>query len=62
MQQYSCTICKQDSLGGGSMIHEGMFFKLCKECLEDKEAVRLLNEYLMKIEQEPEEEVLDKNE
>jgi hypothetical protein len=47
MQKYPCYICRRDSLDGGSLIHEGMFFKLCKECLEDEEAVRLINEGLL---------------
>jgi hypothetical protein len=32
------------------MVHEGMFFKLCKECMEDEEAVRLINEALIAAE------------
>lgn len=54
MQRYSCVICKGDAAGGGSLIHEGMFFKLCAQCLEDEEAVRLINEYMMQIEDEDE--------
>ncbi len=48
MQIHYCYICKQDSSGGGSLVHEGMFFKLCKVCLEDEENIRLLNESLTK--------------
>lgn len=50
MQTHPCVICKKDSFGGGSMVHGGMFFKLCSDCLEDKEAVKMINEYLMDIE------------
>lgn len=52
MQHYSCVICKADAFGGGSMVHGGMFFKLCPACYEnyeDEEALRLLTEYLMQI-------------
>ena len=47
-------ICKADAAGGGSMIHEGMFFKLCHDCMEDEEAIRLINEYMMQIDSEVE--------
>lgn len=49
MQKYLCYICRQDSLEGGSLVHEGMFFKLCKDCLEDEENVKLLNETMMAL-------------
>jgi hypothetical protein len=48
MQLHLCVICKLDSFGGGSLVHEGMFFKLCKDCMEEEENVRLLNEALTK--------------
>lgn len=52
MQHYSCVICKADAFGGGSMVHGGMFFKLCPACYEqyeDDEAIRMIDEYLMQI-------------
>ncbi len=52
MQRYPCYICRKDSLEGGSLIHEGMFFKLCPECLNDEEAVRLINEGLISAEED----------
>ncbi len=48
MQKYSCTICKKDSSGGSTMIHEGMFFKVCAECYEEAEILRMLDEHLKK--------------
>lgn len=50
MQQYPCYICKRDSTGGGSLVFEGMFFKLCVECLEDEDVLRLINEGLINAE------------
>lgn len=55
MQTYPCVICKQDSIDGGSIIHGGMFFKMCKECLEDENAVNLLNQYLTQVYEEGDE-------
>lgn len=52
MQHYPCYICRNDSLGGGSLVFEGMFFKLCAECMNDEEAVRLINEGLLAAEHE----------
>lgn len=36
MQRYNCTICHEDSFGGRSVVHEGMFFKVCCNCAEDE--------------------------
>lgn len=55
VQRYTCVICKGDSLGGSSIIHGGMFFKLCPICYEkyeDEETVKMINEYWMNIEDE----------
>lgn len=52
MQRYSCVICKADASGGGSIIHGGMYFKLCPECYENHEndeALRLIDEFMMQI-------------
>ena len=60
MQRYSCVICKDDSFGGSSIIHGGMFFKLCPTCYdnyEDEEALRMIDEYLMQITDEEVEDV-----
>jgi hypothetical protein len=50
MQRYLCTNCKKDSLGGGSIVFGGVFFKLCAECLEDEEVIRKMNECWQNIE------------
>lgn len=55
MNQYPCTNCKKDSAGGGSIVFEGMFFKMCPDCLEDEEAIRNINSFWRKIEEEKEE-------
>jgi len=54
MQRYECFICKNNSYGGSSIVHEGMFFKLCAECYEETEVIRLLNESLCKAMENPE--------
>jgi hypothetical protein len=53
MQIHPCINCKKDSVGGGSIIYGGMFFKMCPECLEDQEVIRKLNEFWRKLEEEP---------
>jgi hypothetical protein len=55
MQTHLCVVCKQDSIGGGSKVFGGMFFKMCRECYEDEKSVQLLNDYLLQIDREDEE-------
>lgn len=47
MTQYYCTICKKPTQPGFTKIHEGMFFKLCEECYEEEEILKMLNEHLV---------------
>jgi hypothetical protein len=54
MQRYTCVICKGEANTGLSKVHEGMFFKLCAECYEETEVIRLLNESLCKAMENPE--------
>ena len=53
-QQHPCTNCKKDSVGGGSIVYGGMFFKMCPECLEDEEIIRKMNEYWQIMDDEKE--------
>lgn len=53
-QIHPCTNCKKDSIGGGSIVYGGMFFKMCPECLEDEEVLRQMNEYWKVLDQEEE--------
>jgi hypothetical protein len=53
-QIHPCTNCKKDSIGGGSIVYGGMFFKMCPECLEDEEVLRQMNEYWKLLDQEKE--------
>ena len=43
--KYACTNCHKDSIGGGSIVFGGVFFKMCSECMEDEEVIRKMNEY-----------------
>ncbi len=52
MQTHPCKNCGKDSLGGGSVIYGGMFFKMCAECLEDKEVIKQMNEHWRTLEEE----------
>jgi len=54
MQIYPCVNCKKDSAGGGSIIHGGMFMKMCSECFEDEETMRKLNEFWRMLEEKNE--------
>lgn len=55
MYQYPCTNCKRDSVGGGSIVYGGVFFKMCAECLEDEQVIRKMNEYWQVVDEENEE-------
>lgn len=55
MQEHACTNCKKNSIGGGSIVYGGMFFKMCPECLEDEEVIRNMNEYWRNFEGDQEE-------
>lgn len=47
MQHYRCFNCREDSFGGRTIICEGMFFKLCKECAEDDDIYHELQKRMM---------------
>lgn len=52
MQVHPCVNCKRDSTGGASIVHGGMFMKMCAECYEDEEIMRNMNDYWRKLEEE----------
>jgi hypothetical protein len=47
MQRYNCKNCDQDATGGSTIICEGVFMKICKECAEDKEIYKELEKRMM---------------
>ena len=51
MQRYNCTHCHKEIETGGSVVHGGMFFKMCSECIEDEEILKELNEFWSKLEE-----------
>ena len=46
MQRYHCTNCHADAQGGRTVVFQGMFFKICKDCAEDED---IYNELLKRM-------------
>ena len=47
MQHYRCFTCREDALGGRTIICDGMFFKVCKNCAEDDDIYHELQKCMM---------------
>ena len=54
MQRYHCSVCREDAFGGRTVVFQGMFMKICKDCAEDEDLYKeleksLLNEVLEQV-------------
>jgi len=47
MQRYHCSVCRADAFGGRTVVFQGMFMKICKDCAEDNDIYHELEKRLM---------------